>query len=491
MVLRAKIRFLLSLLFLTLGITGKGQEMLGSVFGDYSGINAAATNPALLTGSKTYLDINILTTGVFFKNNWAYVPKEDKNIWDFINSDTLIPVYGKYRYNGVYTYYKNTNKKQFHQSVRIMGPSAMLQTGNHAFGISVSSRLVSSATNIPWEIPVFIYEGLTYDYLQNINFNDYNFNFSTLGWTEINASWAYDFKRVYKGKLTFGISGKLLLGHSGAYSVNNNADYVVYDPRNIEFFNYDSEYGFALPLDYNTHDPIYTGPYVKGYGLGADLGLVFTRLKKSFPVSGSRKLCGKPYEEYLYRIGISLLDLGGISFNKNAQKHVFDNVSVFWQEFDTVEYHSLNVGMQQLSQAFYGDPYESKKSDKISIGLPAAISLQFEGNFYKNAYFSVLWIQSLKFSQKQVLRPNQLALVPRYENNFFAFSLPLSILNYKYVRLGAAIRFGSLTIGTERLGILLGLTDLDGMDIYLSFKLSLTKGNCSTRKFGACYNKGF
>ena len=491
MVDRCGSRLLFILFFLSIAITNKGQEMVGNVFNNYSGINSASINPALLTGSKTYLDINLLGADIFFKNNWAYVPKEDKNIWDFVNSDTLIPVYGKYRYNGLYTYYKNTNKKHLNESVRIIGPSAMLQNGDHAFGISVSSRVVSSANNIPWEIPVFIYEGLTYDYLQGVNFNDDNFDFSTLAWTEISASWAYDFKRIYKGKFTLGVSGKFLLGHSGAYSINNNANYIVHDPRNIEFFNYDSEYGFALPFDYNSFDPLYLGPYVKGYGLAFDLGIVFTKLKNSFPASRGRRLCSKPYEEYLYRVGISLLDLGGISFNKNAQKHTFDNVSVFWHEFDTLEYRSFNVGMQQLSKAFYGDPYKSNTSDKISIGLPSAISLQFEGNFFKNAYLSVLWIQSLRFSRKQVQRPNQIALVPRYENSFIAFSLPISVVNYKYVRLGAAIRFGSITVGTERLGILLGLTDLDGMDIYFSIKLSLTKGNCSTQKFGACYNKGF
>jgi len=489
--LRGGTWFLLSLLFLFSGLNSKGQEMLGSVFSNYSGINSAAINPALLTGSKAYLDINVLGGDIFFKNNWAYIPKEDKNIWELISSDTLIPIYGKYRFNGVYTYYDNTNKKHLNESVRVIGPSAMLQTDEHAFGISVSSRIVSSATNIPWEIPVFIYEGLTYDYLQNVNFNDNNFDFSTLAWTEISASWAYDFKRIYKGKFTLGLSGKFLLGHAGAYSINNNANYIVHDPRNVEFFNYDAEYGLALPLDYDSFDPTVIGPYVKGYGLAFDLGFVFTKLKNSFPTSGSRRLCSKPYEEYLYRIGISLLDLGGISFNKNAQKHVFNNVSVFWHEFDTLEYHSLNVGLQQLSQAFYGDPYTSRTADKISMGLPSALSIQFESNFYKNVYFSVLWMQSLKIRQKQVVRPNQLAVVPRYENSFFALSMPVSMLNYRYVRLGAAIRFGSITVGTERLGILLGLTDLDGMDIYFSFKLSLTKGNCSTRKFGACYNKGY
>lgn len=144
--------------------------------------------------------------------------------------------------------------------------------------------------------------------------------------------------------------------------------------------------------------------------------------------------------------------------------------------------------MQQLSQTFYGDPNQSKTDDRISIGLPTAISLQFETNFRKNIYMSALWIQPLRFNPRQLRRPSQIALVPRYEIEWFALSLPLSMLQYEYIRLGAALRLGPLTIGTERLGILLGITDLDGMDIYFSLKFSLTKGRCSSRKWGACYN---
>lgn len=482
------IRYLLLFILLNSGFQTKGQEMLGSVFSIYGGINSVQINPALITGSKAYLDINLIGANAFLRNNWAYIPKEDKNIWRLIGTDTIIPEYGKYKYNGAYIYYKDADTKFLAQSVRIMGPSAMFQTGKHAFGISLQSRMVSSGNNIPYEIPVFVYEGLTYDSLQNIVFNDHNFNFSSMAWMEIGASWGFDFHRFLKNKLSFGITAKLILGHEGAYSINRNAEYIVFDQRTIEFFNYDAEYGMALPIDYNSKYISYQGPYIKGYGLGVDLGFVFTRLKSRFRPAGEKRPCSKDYEEYLYRIGLSILDIGGVSFKSNAQKHNFDNVSVYWAEFDTMRYHNLNIGMQQLSQAFYGNPHQSKTDDKISIGLPTAISIQFEGNFVKNTYIAALWTQSIAFNAKQLRRPSQIAIVPRYENNLFAFSLPISLLQYEYFRLGAAIRLGPLTVGSERLGILFGISDLDGMDFYFSLKFSLEKGKCSTRKLGACYS---
>ena len=482
-----RVSYLLIFLFTISGSQTCGQEMLGSVFSTYGGINSAQINPAFITGSKTYIDINIISANAFLVNNWAYIPKEDEDSWEVVRSDSVVPKYGKYQYNGFYTYHKDTKPKNLAQSVRIMGPSVMLQTGEHAFGLSIQSRMITSGQNIPYEIPIFIYEGLTYKPLQNIVFDNDNFNFSSLVWTEISASWGYDFHRFYKSKLSFGLNAKLILGHEGAYSINRNAKYIIYEPETIEFFNYDAEYGMALPMDYNSKEPNYQGPLVRGYGLGIDAGFVFTRLKSRFPPANRGKICSKPYEEYLYRIGFSLLDIGGVSFNQNAQKHNFDNVKVYWAEFDTVEFHSLNIGMEQLSQAFYGDPHKSKTADEISIGLPAAVSLQFEGNFYKNTYIAALWIQPVQFNARQVRRPSQISIVPRYENSLFALSLPLTLLQYEYLSLGAAIRLGPLTVGTERLGVLVGVSDIDGMDIYFSLKFSLTKGSCSTRNLGACY----
>jgi len=133
------------------------QEMIGAVFGNYSGITSAMINPALMTGSKAYININIVSSDVYVKNNWAYIPKEDKTLWDLFTLDTLIPEYGKWRYNGLYTYHHNTNPANIYQSTRLLGPSFMIQTGAHAFGFSLSLRSQTSATNIAYEMPIFMY----------------------------------------------------------------------------------------------------------------------------------------------------------------------------------------------------------------------------------------------------------------------------------------------------------------------------------------------
>ncbi len=481
----------LVVLILTFGKSTTAQEMIGNVFGNYNGIYATVINPSLMTGSKTYLDINLAGGNAFVKNNWGYVPKEGKNIWQLIFGDTLTNQYGEYDYNSDYTYYDNTKSKFFSQTARILGPSVMLQTGKHAYGLSLSTRTVSSGYNISYEIPVLFYEGLSYEKLQGILFNDDDFNFSSAAWAEVALSWAYDFKRSYKGKLSFGATAKFMLAFEGFYAANRNAQYMVLDKSTINFYNYDAEFGFSVPLDYDSITPRYEGPFFKGVGAGIDIGFTYTRLKSSVPPLKESRICSKPYEEYLYRIGISLLDVGSISMGKNAQKHNLDNVSALWTGLDTLGYNGINNFLQEASYQFYGDSTRSKTADKISLGLPTALSLQIEANYLKNLYISALWVQSIQFNSKQLRRPSQIAIAPRFENDYIALSLIGSLLEYRYIRLGAAFRIGPLTIGSERLGILLGITDLDGADIYFSLKFGLNKGRCSLKNKGACFNREF
>jgi len=488
---KRQVLIIFSLLVLTTIRVVSAQEMIGVVFGNYSGINSAIINPALMTGSKAYINVNIVSSDVFVKNNWAYIPKEDKTLWDLFTLDTLVPEYGKWKYNGLYTYHRNTNPTNIYQSTRLLGPSFMIQTGSHAFGLSLSLRGMTSATNIAYEMPIFMYEGMTYEKLQNIVFDDYNFNFSTMTWSELAASWAWDFMRPYKAKLTFGVNLKLNLAHDGAYAVNNRAKYIIYDPKTIQIYNYDAEIAYAAPINYDSTDILIEGPFIKGIGAGIDLGFVYTRMKSSIYRRGGSKICSKPYEDYIYRIGVSILDIGAVSFNKNAQKHNYNDVSVYWAQFDTLEYHSFNSIMQDLSKAFYGDPNKSKTAEKFSIPLPATLSLQFDAHIKRNLYVSALVIQPLAFSKRQLMRPVQYAITPRFENDYFAISIPLSLSQYKYFRLGTAIRLGPLTVGSERLGTLLGISDLDGMDLYMSLKFSLKKGSCADNKNGACANSKF
>ncbi len=468
----------------------QAQELLGVTLGNYKGTAGLLVNPAGMTTNKVYLDINLATADVFFRNNFAYIPKEDFVIWDAFKSNYQFPTYGKDERNLIYR--ENTKLKNATFNARILGPSVMLQVGDHGFGITTGVRYFLSGNRIPYDIAELSYNGLDYTPLHNIEFNDYNFDFSTSAWMEVGLSYAYDVWKSYDRQLSVGISVKKLWGYAGGYLAGNNANYVVVDDSTINIKNLNGELGFSIPVDYNNTEFSGTNPIFRGSGLGIDIGAVFIK-KKEVEINdwSGGKLCSQKYTDYIYRIGVSILDIGRVKYSTNAQQHSYNDVSQYWASVDTLKFDNINSFLGQVSNTFYGDPTASLSGNSIKVGLPTAISVQADFNMQNNIYIGGMWIHPIRLNMRSLRRPAQIAVVPRYETKYFEMSVPISLYEYIYPRIGIAARFYFLTIGTERLGTYLGMADMDGLDIYASIKIGINKGSCKNKFGGACSNENF
>jgi len=466
------------------------QEMLGVTLGNYSGTAGLILNPAKMTTNKVYLDINLATASVFVRNNFAYIPAEDISIWDMFNEGYVFPTYGKYNRNVLY--YKNENLKDATINSRVLGPSVMLQVGDHAFGITSGVRYMATGNRIPWDVAEISYNGLDYTPLQNIEFDDYDFDFNSSAWMEIGLSYAYNALKSYDKQLTVGISLKKLWGYGGGYVSINNVNYIVVDDSTVNIKNLNAEVGFSLPVDYDNNDFISSSPIFRGSGVGLDIGAVFIK-KKNVNVNNWRgkKLCSQTYDDYIYRIGVSILDIGRVKYSTNAQLHSYNDVSQYWSSVDTIDFNNINTLMGQISETFYGDPNASLTASTMKVALPTAISVQVDVNLRNNIYVGGMWIHPLRINLHSLRRPAQLAVVPRYETKYFELSVPISVYEYKYPRIGLAARLYFLTVGTERLGTYLGMADLNGIDIYASIKIGINKGSCKSKFGGACSNQDF
>jgi len=468
-----------------------GQEMLGLSFSLYNGINSATINPAMLTNSKVYLEVNLLSAGASFSNDMIYFSQSGKFLSKAIRLDGSLFSNGSFKYGRSFNYYDNTREKYFASNVKLIGPSLMLQTNQHAFAIITSFRSFHSGNHIPYEMPIIAYEDLSYPKFHGKEFNDSKYSIVSLSWSEIGLAYATNLFDRYGNRLTIGITAKVLLGYEGAYFSIRNANFVILDSRSVDFKHIDADIAYALPVGYGNELTTDYAPMIKGYGLGLDIGLAFTKLKSPIANEGDYKLCAKPFKDYVYRIGMSVIDIGSIVFTNDAALHEFNNVSKYWLDFDTIRFRGINNQMRIYSEGFYGDPDKSLVGSTIKIGLPTTISLQFDYHLKRRVYLSALWMHPLKFNARTLWRPAQLAFIPRYEYRMFGVSLPVSLFNYTEPRLGLSLRIYSLTIGTDRLGWMLGLFKLDGMDFYFSFRFNIGKGACSSSSRGACSNSDF
>jgi hypothetical protein len=473
-------RRLVLLLILTYFANGLvSQEMWGITTGNFAGSNGTLLNPSGIATSKLYLDINLATADAFFSNNYLFIHAKDYSLFRYLRRDPEFPKYGPDEMP--FDRYDSKIPKIAYVSLSGRGPSFMLARGRHAFAFHTGVKVLTSLTNAPYHIANFGYFGLDYEEQHNINYRSENVKVASLSYGEVGISYAYAFRKYNMDDWSAGITVKSLFGIASAYLNAEDLNYTVVNDSTIDVKNMNGKFGFSIPLDYTNNDYPDPGSTIKGGGFGFDIGVTYQRKVMTYQSGRFTSYCSQRYIDYIYKIGVSLLDIGYVRFNNNAQLHSYDNVSRYWYNVDTVSYLNMNQLMQSLSQVFYNDPGASYRGDRITVYLPAAFSLQFDYKLYQNWYVGGVFIHSLPVFESQVVRPAQVMVAARYETPVFEASIPVSLYEWRYPRVGLSARYHFLTIGTDNLASLLGFTDFTGLDFYVSIKVNFRKGKCLGR----------
>jgi hypothetical protein len=464
------------------------QEMLGVTLGNYAGINSAQLNPSAMHSSKQYLDVELFGADGFIQNNLLYQDKSDYSFGHFFQGGYQFPTHAEDYGTEVRPFYvyNNTHPKDMYHQVRIIGPGAMLIWNRHAFAITTGAREVFSVKNMPYDVANFVYLGLNYAPQHNINYNDTRpFSSAGLAWAEVGVSYAYIIYNKRVDRISVGASVRRLFGVAGTYASVKNINYVVPDDSTLIINNLDAELGVSAPINYSTNQ-YESGNTIKGGGFGFDVGATYTRLTRSTYTSYTRKPCAARYDDYIFRVGVSLIDIGRIRFKKNAIKYRIDNQSSYWTDVDTFNPRNISNFLDTVSYQFYGDPTTAYVGDMMSVWLPSAASVQFDYHYLGPWYINAVLVYGFNLAKNSVTRPAELAITPRYETGWFEASLPVSLYDWNLVRMGLALRFYILTIGTEKLGQFFSFSDFTGMDLYFNLKIPLDKGSCRARGPAGC-----
>ncbi|MCK9423145.1 MAG: DUF5723 family protein [Bacteroidales bacterium] len=467
-------------LWLLLYISAVGQSMLGVTLGNYAGINSIQLNPSAILNSKAYLDIQFLGTGFFLDNNALYISKQEFAISRLFTPGYQLPLH-KELYgtrDRPFYLYNNTHSKNAFQNLLINGPGAMLIWKHHAFAINTSLRSVVSLIKIPHEIVNFSYLGLNYRPQQNIDYkNNIPFRGAAMVWGEIGLTYAYTFYASGLNKISAGINIKRLFGAGAIYANVNNIDYTVLNDTTMTIRNLDSQMGLALPVDYSTNK-LNLSKTIKGTGFGADFGITYTRISPYHQAQYFSTACSQKYENYIYRFGVALIDLGAIRFSSNALNMRIDNRSSFWEHLTNFNYPNFRQFLDTLSTKFYHDTTSIYVGTKFDLWLPAVLSIQFDYHLRKNWYVNTSFLYGLKIGMQSIARPSEISVTPRYESEWFEASLPFSLYDFTWPRVGIAVRVYGFTIGTDNLESFFNLTNFSGLDFYFGIKYFISAGKC-------------
>jgi len=434
------------------------QQNTGIRTGNYSGIQGALLNPASIADTKLKWDVNVLSGGTNFDNTFVYIPKGAVPAFGFKSIIEGIIHEDKF---GTHFDPKNPGKLyNLTLSTELLGPSFQLQlptTVNSVIGLTIASRSYANIRNIPGHVAQSAYDHLLNQGLWNAPFSDHSTQMDALSWLEYGLHYGAVLFDDGATKWTGGISLKYLQGVAAAYAKNTNLNYTIGDTTHLLFAHSSVDYGRT---DYDSYRKISGyGDLNHGHGLGADLGVVFQQL------GGPKEGAG-----YLYKIGISLLDIGSIKFNRNAAVYHLQTDGGDFSGWRGVHLTSNIQVDRTLSAVFYqGDSSRSKTGDQFTMGLPTSLSVQGDWNFCSSFFLNATIVKGFGHANGQGVRqPDIYAVTPRYESKWWDVSLPLSLLYYGNwrPRAGLAVRAGYFFFGGDAPVGLLALGDMQGVDFY-------------------------
>ncbi|WP_130733569.1 DUF5723 family protein [Flavobacterium sp. J27] len=422
-------------------IIGQSQSFFGSQYDNYAGIYSVINNPANIADSRFKTDVNI-ASGSFFAGSDYYAVKLGDALQhsDFEDYARKTP----------------TNNNNFYTNVDLMGPSFQMNL-NDISAIAFFSR-VRGIGHVS-EIDGLFLEKIQDDVEQDFNVSNQNFSIATNAWFEVGLSYARVLFNNEKHFLKGGISAKYIGGiYSGYIKARNlsiDYDYTGLEITNTTTTSGEIETGNVSSLE-NFDDPVEN----YGNGFGTDIGFTYEFRTNSTNISAAQGV-----NKYLLKIGLSVTDIGSVSFKEGEQVVYEANAS----------YTDAEYAINDNFDAYYTRISESKS---FKVSLPTALHLNADWNVYQKYYFNL----NTDFNLNKQTKPNAnyikntISMTPRYESKWLSIYLPFSIVEDTGFLSGFGFRAGPLTVGSGSVfNGLFGYTN--AIDVHIGLKVPLYKSS--------------
>ena len=446
---------------LYLPLTGISQEQLGLRQSNYAGVAGIGLNPAHNLTSKQNWDIQLGGLAAYFDNNYFFL--KNTNLLElarYRESVSVIPAFNVDDENAlqpnefVIDYFDDQRTRYLGLNTAVMGPSFMVRLeSGHTFGLTTGLRLMGAAQRIPGVLSYYEYDRKEFGRPFEIS----EFEANLLSFAEIGLNYAGSIP-TGEGTMGIGITAKYLMPVEGGYFESKSPVQYTKLPGDTLSANFANlSYGYTT----TSIDGSFGGFNINGNGFGLDLGVIWT--------------IDRAVDEYAWRFGLSIVDIGVVNFNKNALRHTTltaEEVIIPGAEYkDLSNIEDLNDLAQKFSGDALGDPNASLVDNNFQIFLPTGISFQADASINENFYVNGMIMQRLPFPGASLERTSFIAVTPRFENRWFDVGIPLSVQNYTDFRVGAYARLWFLTMGTHDVHNFLGQSNVTGGGFYASLRV--------------------
>ncbi len=430
----------LSLMIFLFAPTQHAQEFLPFASSNYAGVTGLQLQPASIADSRYKFDLAISSTSFSINNNmygidpYALVSPRKA----FADEFDLKPY--------VFRNFNGEEKSGIISLKQDVFSFMITLSEKDAIAFTPSVRFMLNLDNVSEDLARLIDSGLNYPELWKIKLNNANFSLQLNAWTEFGVTYARVIMDQEKHFLKAGVTAKFTQGIGSAYMFAKDLSYNFANSDTLSLFQSYVSYGTSDNLENEFDYKFDPNP-----SISFDLGFVYEYrpgwMKYKYDMNGKTNLWRRNQDKYLFRLGVSVSDLGDVRYRRNPMSNDFN-----------ADIQDLYIGDMTISSPADLDTIISENfsfydvPSKFNMNMPAVFSVQADVRVAKGLYFNFTPYIALKRGTKDINKSHYLTsynFVPRYDLARFGISVPVQYNAYKQWNVGLGLRLGYFWLGSN------------------------------------------
>ncbi|MFN8323719.1 MAG: DUF5723 family protein [Chitinophagales bacterium] len=468
-------------------LRAQSQFFIGLRGSYYGGITNVNFNPAI-ANSPFMVDINLIGAAINVNNNYLGMDRRTLTHPSLFGSADFKTAYLHERVNG--------RNKYAYAGAQIQGPlSFMFQFGpknncsKNAIGFSYHANAVMNADNVPEVIARTSFYGLgaSTDALVGYNARSLqarNISVKAAIWNDFGLTYS---RVVYDKNNHIIVAGgtvKLLQPIAGAHGFIKNIDYEFTEYNKLNIYNSDAKYAYSDGLLTSQGNPAGGAELTANLKnaiqfkagkptVGFDGGVVYQWWPEKNSADQMDCHC-EPFSDkkhYKLAAGFSIIDVGALRFKRGTYSRNFTADIRNW-DISSVQFPD---GLQSFDDTVSSRFTVTPGTEYFTVLLPTRFNLFLDYYIRNDLGIAVTASISPDMSpqKRMVHHVTTFAVIPKYENKWLGFYLPVSFDVMGNVSLGTTLRLGPLTIGTQDLLGLFAKKFVYNADVHASLKVTI------------------
>lgn len=462
------------------------QDFLGFVNSNFSGVTGLYLQPASIVDSRFRTDISLFGFNTNAYNNYIGLKpsalERDMGLFKAFKTQNGFPAFADTAFQDKYLHEKvnNVNKSVFLSNQFTLPAFSIDFNNTHAIAFSWRIRNYVNVDGVEPELAKLIYNELNYpQYFTRLQ--NERLSVQQMTWGEYAFTYAQVIKDKGKHFMKAGATLKILQGLGAAYMYIENLDYNFTTDSTVSIFSTDVQYGHSTNYEFTSNSLKYK--YISNFSLGGDIGFIYEYRphynEYRYEMDNKKDLEMRYKNEYKWKIGVSVIDIGGLKFKKGAKSNDFTANVNLWN-INNLNFGNIPVeAFDDTLIARFGQNTSAKNT--FYMNLPTAFCAEVDYNIWKDFYINHTTFYSLQFKKNahKVHDISTFSLTPRWDHKYFGVFVPVSYNLMGNFATGFGFRVGPLHMGTANLGPIWtlltqkGKRDIYGADFCMTLKVPI------------------